>query len=319
MVVGQGGVLYVDLPHNAHLGLLPAADGDLGEGLGDALEVVPHLPLGKGLALLEELCQRQGPLLHQGVAGPLLDLIGLDLVFQKHQQVPVGQGGDGLAQQGQGDLKPGVALQPRKVHRDNGDEVQAVFLQGLAQQVDVVGGPAATAGLGHDEGHLVQVVLAAVQGVHQLADGQQGRVAGVVVHVLQALVYDLSPGGAQKLDVVPVALQHVFDELEVDRRHVGGQNGVVFFHLPGKFHPVGVVGHREHSPFPSFPAGEDAQGHAWGVPSCFLARKQAKNFSVAGRGTLGKHPLRRLRRHLPLWGRQVSAPPQGELSRQSRD
>ena len=253
VVVGQGGVFHIDLPYHAHFDFFHIPPGDIGKGLGDLLEVLPHLPLGEGLALFKKLGQLLGPGVHQGVAGAGGDLVGLSLVFQQHQQVPVGQGGNGLADHGQGDLKAGVGLQAGQVQRDHWDKVQPILFQGFPQQVDVVGGPAPAAGLGHDQGHLVQVVLAAVQGVHQLADGQQRRVAGVVVHVFEAFIHNLPAGGAQQVHMVAEAFQHVFDQLKVDGRHVGGDDGVLFFHLPGEFHPVLVVRHEVYISFLRLP------------------------------------------------------------------
>ena len=43
----------------------------------------------------------------------------------------------------------GVFLQPGQVHRDDGDEFQTRLFQGLAQQVDIIGCPAAAPRLGN--------------------------------------------------------------------------------------------------------------------------------------------------------------------------
>ena len=90
--------------------------------------------------------------------------------------------------------KPGIFLQTGQIHRDHRHKGQVRLFQRLAQQVDVVGGPAAAAGLGDEQGHLVGVIAAVLDGVDQLSDDQQGGVAGVVVDIFQPLVHDAPAG-----------------------------------------------------------------------------------------------------------------------------
>ena len=82
--------------------------------------------------------------------------------------------------------KPLSFSRPEKFRLATGICRVARLDEGLAQQVDVVGGAAAAAGLGDEQGGVLQVVFAAVQSVQKLADDQQRRVAGVVVDILQA-------------------------------------------------------------------------------------------------------------------------------------
>ena len=51
------------------------------------------------------------------------------------------------------------------------------------QQMDVVGSTAAAAGLGDDQRGVIQIIFAAVQRVQELANDQQGRIAGIVVDI----------------------------------------------------------------------------------------------------------------------------------------
>ena len=82
--------------------------------------------------------------------------------------------------------KPLSFSRPGEVQAGHRDTGVARLDQRLAQQMDVVGGTAAAAGLGDEQGRVVEVVLAAVQRIEELADDQQRRIAGVVVDVFQA-------------------------------------------------------------------------------------------------------------------------------------
>ena len=101
--------------------------------------------------------------------------------------------------------------------------------------MDVVGGTAAAAGLGDEQGRVIQVILAAVQGIQKLADDQQGRIAGVVVDVFQAQLCHGAAAVAQDLALVAVAAQGVFQQPELGNGHVGDEDGVGQLHLRGKF------------------------------------------------------------------------------------
>ena len=66
--------------------------------------------------------------------------------------------------------------------------LHAGFFQRSADKGDVVGSTAAASRLGHDDGHVIQVVLSGKQRLHDLSYHHQGGIAGVVVHVLQTHV-----------------------------------------------------------------------------------------------------------------------------------
>ena len=241
VVVAQGGVLDVDLTHHAdpHLGLPRHGDGP--EGGHDLVEVLHHAVEGQALPLVHGLQQEVLDVLDGlvGLAG--VDLVGPHLVGGLDDDVPVHHGEDGLPQGAQPQLEAGVLLQAGQVHRDHRDEAQPRLFQGLAQQVDVVGGPAAAAGLGDHEGHLVQVVLAALHRVDQLADHQQGGVAGVVVDVFQPLVHDAPVVGGEHLHLVALGLQDPGQQPEVDGQHGGEEDGVLLLHLLGEEEPARFV------------------------------------------------------------------------------
>ena len=79
-------------------------------------------------------------------------------------------------------MKAGVLLQA-KGEGEDGDIVQPRLFQSFAEHVDVVGGPAAPAGLGDEQGHFMGVIASVLNGVDHLADDQQCGIAGVVVYV----------------------------------------------------------------------------------------------------------------------------------------
>ena len=109
--------------------------------------------------------------------------------------------------------------------RDDRDVPEPHGLQRLADERDVVGGAAAAAGLGDEHGQLVGVVLARQHRFHNLARDQDGRVADVVVHVLQARVHRAVVHRGQKRHVVAGALEDGHQKLEVVGGHLGREDG----------------------------------------------------------------------------------------------
>ena len=69
---------------------------------------------------------------------------------------------------------------------------EAFRIQSLMDEADVVRCPAHAAGLGHHEGRFVQVVLPGLQGPHERTDGDNGRIAGIVIDTGQTFI-DICP------------------------------------------------------------------------------------------------------------------------------
>ena len=243
MVVAQGGELHIDLPHDAHPDLLLPGDGDGGEVGADLVEDAPHLLAAHALARLEAVHQLLGPVVHHGVGGPRLHLVGADLIGHPHDEVAVHHAVDQLADQAHGEVEARVLLQT-KGDGDDGHIVHPRLGQGLAQQVDVVGGPAAAAGLGDEQGHLVGVVAPVLDGVHELADDQQGGVAGVVMDIFQALVHHRPAVVVQLGHLVALQLQQLAEHAEVDGQHLGHEDGVLLLHLLGEEKAAVFVIHK---------------------------------------------------------------------------
>ena len=128
-----------------------------------------------------------------------------------------------------------MLLNARQAEGDHGDILVARLFQGLAQQGDVVGGPAAAAGLELDHGHLVGIVFSRLQRLHQLADDQNGGITGVVVNIAQARFHHLGAFGFQNFHMVAVGLQNGLDHPEVHGQHIGTENGIaLLLHFLGK-------------------------------------------------------------------------------------
>ncbi len=202
IVVAQGGELHIDLAHHAHADLGLALDGDGGEVAADLVKEAAHLAPAHALARLEAVHQLLGPGVDHGVGLPLVHFIGADLVGHVDDNVPVHHGIHRLADEGEGQGEAGVLLQAGQVDGHHGDVGHVRLLQGLAQQVDVVGGPAAAARLGDEQAHLVGVISPVLHRVDELTDDQQGGVAGVVVDVLEPLIHDPPVVGGEHVHLV---------------------------------------------------------------------------------------------------------------------
>ena len=80
--------------------------------------------------------------------------------------------------------------------------------------------------------------------VDELADDQQSGVAGVVVDVLQTLVHDAPVIGGEHIHLISGVLQQLLHHAEVDREHLGHQEGVLLLHFLGKEQAAGFIIHK---------------------------------------------------------------------------
>ena len=242
VVVAQRAVLDVDLTDDADLDLRHAGDGDGRKVLRDEGEGVLHLLGSEALARQQDAAQTLDPEIYHLVGAPLLVFVGGHLIAQGAEHVAVEDARQRTSGQRQGHLEAAVLLQTGEVQAGNGDLRVARLDQRLAQQMDVVGRTAAAAGLGDEQSRVVEVVLAAVQRIKELADDQQRRVAGIVVDVFQAQLRHSAAAVAKDLALVAVVLQRVPQQTELGDGHIGDEDGVGRLHLRGKFRIV--VFHR---------------------------------------------------------------------------
>ena len=177
------------------------------------------------------MAQPLRPPVRTGLGSTRLHLIGLRLVHQRHQQVAVEHRAGHRHQLLHADVEARVLLDALKAEGDHRNLGIARLGQGLAQKRYVIRRAAAAAGLEVDQRHLVGVVVAGLERVDELADHQNRRVAGVVVHVLQPRGRDLRAGFVQQLHPVAVGAQHAHDHLEVHGQHRGHEYGVVLLHF----------------------------------------------------------------------------------------
>lgn len=101
------------------------------------------------------------------------------------------------------------------------------------------------AGLGHEDSELVGVILAREDSVHDLPDGDEGRIAGVVVDKLEAHIHRAAVIAVQQDDVVARLPEHRLEQFEVNGRHLRTEQGITgFLHLLGELGPVIGSGYR---------------------------------------------------------------------------
>ena len=105
----------------------------------------------------------------------------------------------------------------------------------------VVGSPASAACLHHHKGSLVRVELAAFECIYELPYYQQSRVTGVIVGVAQPLVYYPPACGGEEFHLVAVVVEHLFQQTEMDGKHIGDEYGVFLAHFLCKEEPPCLV------------------------------------------------------------------------------
>ena len=125
----------------------------------------------------------------------------------------------------------GILLQSGEVQGNDRDITHAIFNQCFAQQMNIIGGTAAAAGLGNHNSNLMQVIFARFQRVNKLADNQQCRITGVIMYIFQTTFCNLRAFCFQYLHVVTVILHDGSNQLQLHRQHIGNQNGIILFHV----------------------------------------------------------------------------------------
>ena len=183
MVVCCRGKFNQDLADNADTGLFLVCDRDtvkffhyftahFAEG-----EVVRKLFRG------QEILALFYPLLMNRVDGAGLFFVGAHMINTAHENIAEdcteGRTGQKVCIQ----FKSGVCLNAAHVDGNDRNVFHTGFFQCTADEADVVCCTAAAAGLGDNNRNLVQVIFTGKQGIHDLTDNTQGRIAGVVVDV----------------------------------------------------------------------------------------------------------------------------------------
>ena len=234
VVVGRGMELHQNLPHHAHARLAAEVHARQLVEIPHYLLVHPRefAALHAGLVLHQVI----HPLAEQRVGAAGHRLVGARAIEQLHQQIARDQGRNRIQQHLDGHVEAGIHLAGVvEGQRDDGDVVEPRIVQALADERDVVGCAAPAAGLRDDEGRFAHVVAPARGRFHDLTRHQDGRIADVVVDVLQARIHRAMIHGGQQLQIVTVGLEDGHQQLEMNRAHLRRQNRVGLAHLLGEF------------------------------------------------------------------------------------
>ena len=229
MIVRERGIFDVDLPDDADADLVSCGARDRGELIEDALVELFRMQIIPGL---ERLFEPPLPCQQKLIRCAALQLVGAALVRDQHQQIAVEHRVEEFQEDRGGHLPAGAGIlfQSGEVQGDD-RHLRELLLQCLPEQVNIIGGAAAAAGLRDEQRGAVRVVTAGFQCLHELPDDQQCRIAGIVVHVFEPLVHDGAAGCPQQLAVVAVGLEYADQQLKMYRQHVRYENGMCFFHL----------------------------------------------------------------------------------------
>ena len=167
----------------------------------------------------------------QPVCTSALQLIWADTVETFHEQVAELAGKKRPLCKRIVQAESGIALQ--SLHRSGDDRhiFHSGLLQRSAEEANIVRRTAAAAGLGHDDRALMRIVLSGFQLAHHLSDDNQGRVAGIVVDILQSLVNCVLFRRIDDHHIVAACRHRSLQQPEVDRAHLRHQDGVVLPHF----------------------------------------------------------------------------------------
>ena len=100
-----------------------------------------------------------------------------------------------------------VFLHAVGIERNHGDVAETRLFQSPADEGHIVAGPAAAAGLGHDDGQMIQVILSGKHRLHDLAHHGDGGEAGIVIDVFQPRVNGAAVVVVQHHHIVAVLLE----------------------------------------------------------------------------------------------------------------
>ena len=123
------------------------------------------------------------PLLVESVCGARNGLVRSCSVENTHKYITVYNSLKSLHKHGRRVGEARIRLHTVRVDGDDRDLRHSGFFQSTADKSDVVRRTAAASGLAHEDGRVVEIILSGQQGIHDLSDDDQGRVAGVIVYI----------------------------------------------------------------------------------------------------------------------------------------
>ena len=260
IVVAEGGILDIDLPYHADLHLRHPLYGDGRKLRRDFGHGGFHLPAGVALSVSDFFAEDIQPFALYPLRRAFFQLIRLSLRPEGHQQVAVVNRRQRLPHEFQVHGHTAVLLQTGEVQAQHRDLPVPRLFQRFPQQENIVGCPAAAAGLGNDEGRVIQIVLAGIQRVQKLADDQQRRIASVVMDIFQSQLRHPLAAVAQQLHLIAMVLHAGCQNAELHRCHIGNENFMGLFHVrckPG----IGLF-HIRSPPVPPTPQTGSASEYA---------------------------------------------------------
>ncbi|MNC42214.1 hypothetical protein D3C75_910220 [compost metagenome] len=161
IIVGAGVELDQNLSDHTHTGLAELMNGKPLEVLHDAADIgavnAQFAAADRCLAALHPFPEKSG-------GRPFLQFVGPGPVQEPHQQIPVGKGHHPFVEQAQGNLEARAGGFGGEAQGNHRHVPEACIGQGLAQEADVVGGPAAASRLGDHNGGILRVVIPGFQG-----------------------------------------------------------------------------------------------------------------------------------------------------------
>ena len=77
-----------------------------------------------------------------------------------------------------------------------------------------------------------------------MSDDNEGRVAGVVIYILESHVHCVSVVVLQYLNLISKGADSRLQKVKMNGRHLGAEKGVILLHLLGEHYPVIGAGHH---------------------------------------------------------------------------
>ena len=166
-----------------------------------------------------------------GFDASFAQLVGPHPVDAAHHNVAEDDRVSGAGDQLEVQLKARIVFEARHIRADDLDLLHAGFPEGAADKADVVGSAAAAACLRHNDRGPVQVVFAGAECLHDLSHDKEGRVAGVIVDIFEAVVHRLAVVVGQDHEIISAGVDGRFEKIEVDRRHLRSEDRIVLAHV----------------------------------------------------------------------------------------
>ena len=150
-------------------------------------------------------------------------LIGSYPIQDIHQKIAIDKTHDSPLQKHHRDLEPGVLLYPVGIEGYYRDMGKSCVFQGLPQKCYVICCPAASSCLGDHDTGIISVVLSRFQSFNDLSHHNYGRIAGIIIDILQPFIYGLVVYGRQHNHLISRKVEGLLQKLKMDWGHFRSQ------------------------------------------------------------------------------------------------